>query len=93
MASSTAPVEREGSSLSRAEFEELGTEELIQYLATQKVMLSEKVQAIFWDQEIDGDSLTGMTAELLISGGVLCLWMRSTVNHFRCLFCCFFRWK
>jgi len=45
--------------MSRAEFEELGTEELIKYLATQKVMLSDNdnVQAIFREQNIIGAAL------------------------------------
>ena len=59
-----------GSPLSRAEFEELGTEELIKYLASQKVVLDADEQAIFRNQKIDGDAFLGLTVEILISCGV-----------------------
>jgi len=58
------------SEMSRAKFEELGTEEMIQYLVSQKVVLSDKVRGILREQEINGDSLTGMTKEDLVSCGV-----------------------
>ena len=56
-----------GGSISRAEFEELGTEEVIKYLVTQKVVLDADEQAIFRKNKINGDALTGMSVELLVS--------------------------
>jgi len=43
--------------LSRAGFEELGTEELIKYLASQKVLLDADEHAILRRQKIDGDGM------------------------------------
>ena len=68
---SSGSVESLGlTAVSRAEFEELGTEELIKYLATQKVVLDADEQAIFRKQKIDGDGLLGMTVELLKADGI-----------------------
>ena len=59
-----------GSRLSRAEFEDLGPEELLKYLATQKVVMPEDVQRIFRTQLINGDGLLGMTKVDLVACGV-----------------------
>ena len=58
------------SGIIRAQFLELGTEELIQYLASQKLALSEIIQQIFRTQMIDGEGLTGMNKEDLERNGV-----------------------
>ena len=63
-----------GSVVSRVEFEALGTEELIKYLATQRVVLDSGEQAIFKMQKIDGEGLIELTIVDLerygIAGGV-----------------------
>ena len=56
--------------MSRAEFEKLSTEGLIAWLATKEVVLSDQVQSIFRDQEIDGDGLTGLTIVDLERNGI-----------------------
>ena len=65
--------------MNRTEFEELGTKELIQYLATQKVVLIADEQAIFKKHKINGDALTGMTKEDLVSCGVIPLGVAAQV--------------
>jgi len=65
-----APVATGGGGMSRAEFEKLSTEGLIAWLATKEVVLSDQVQSIFRDQEIDGDGLTGLTIVDLERNGI-----------------------
>ena len=56
--------------MSRAEFEELGTEEVIKYLATLKVVLDSDEQAIFRKNKIDGDGLTELKIVDLERNGI-----------------------
>ena len=62
-----APVTATSGGMTRAEFEKLTTEGLIAWFATMEVVLSDRVQSIFREQEIDGDGLTGMSKEDLVS--------------------------
>jgi len=63
------------SGITRAQFEKLTTEALIAHLAVKELTHSEKLQAIFRDQEIDGEGLLAMTKEDLerygVPGGVV----------------------
>jgi len=52
------------------EFEDLGTEELIKYLATQKVVLDANEQAIFKKQKINAAALLVMTKADLRAEGI-----------------------
>ena len=56
--------------IGRLEFEELGTEELIKFLASQKVLLDANEQAIFRQHKIDGDGLVGLSVQHLVSFGI-----------------------
>ena len=58
------------SEITLAQFEELGTEELIRYLAFQKVALPEAMKEIFPTQMIDGGGLFGMNKEDLVACGI-----------------------
>ena len=60
----------EGSGVSRAELEDLGTEELIKYLGNQQVLLSRKVQGILREQGITGNRLRKMALEDLKAEGI-----------------------
>ena len=66
----TAAATTGGGALTRAQFEKLTTDGLIDYLAANEVALSDKVKDILREQEIDGDGLTGMTKDELVAAGV-----------------------
>ena len=57
--------------MSRAAFEKLTIEELIEYLISQGVSLDDKKQSIFRVQEIDGEALTYLSQEALERHGIL----------------------
>ena len=56
--------------MSRAGFEALGAEELIKYLATQKVVLDVDEQGIFRKQKINGAALTVLSFDNLRAEGI-----------------------
>ena len=51
--------------MTKSEFEKLGTEALLQHLSSNGVDVS-KIEAIFRDEEIDGQSLLGFTFDNLV---------------------------
>jgi len=58
-----------GNKLTRAEFKKLDTDQLLAYFAENNLKLSAKIIDKIREQEIDGDSLTNLTAQDLITGG------------------------
>ena len=55
------------SSLTRAAFENLDTQALIDYLVSQGVKLDDKEQGIFREQKINGEALTDSSIEERVS--------------------------
>ena len=67
--SSTTSTTTNSEGMTKSEFKKLDTENLLQYLSSNGVDVS-KIEAIFRDEEIDGQSLLGFTFDNLKSMGV-----------------------
>ena len=69
MPSSTTSTTTNSEGMTKSEFKKLDTEALLQHLSSNGVDVP-KIEAIFRDEEIDGQSLLGFTFDNLKSMGV-----------------------